>query len=237
MYSKESLIKVVSQLKEKIAYYKTMETDKYVICISSGNRKIGRVLNVSLAPIITCANCSECSKLCYDIKACLQYENVRDARARNTVLALYHRNEYFEAIERKLSKRRKNKYFRWHVSGDIIDIDYLDNMVQIARRHPDFIFWTYTKAYFIVNEYVKRHGGNIENAIPSNLTIMFSEWDGMAMVNPYGFPIFACRLKDGNKNRTAESFETMYKCCGNCDVCKTIKRGCIIGESTYVDEH
>ena len=112
MYSKESLHKVVTQLKEDIRKYEQMDTADFDVCVSSGNRKIGRVLNVSLAPIITCANCSECSKLCYDIKACLQYANVRDARARNTVYAIHHRKEYFEAIERKLARRKKNKFFR-----------------------------------------------------------------------------------------------------------------------------
>lgn len=234
MYSNATIIKVVGQLKDSINYYSTKNSENITISISCGNKKIGRVLNVSLAPIITCANCKECKHLCYDIKACLQYSNVRDARSRNTVLATKYRDIYFSAIDEKLSRRRKNKYFRWHVSGDIIDLDYFCRMVDIARKHSDFVMWTYTKAYFIVNEYCKRFG---KDSIPSNLVIMFSEWDGMDLINPYNFPIFSCRLKDGNKNRTAESFEQMFKCPGNCDICKESHRGCIKGEDTYVDEH
>ena len=239
-YSTTTLTKVIRNLKTRISYWKRQGIDAIKVCISSGNKKLGRIMNVSLAPIITCANCKECKRLCYDIKACLQYFNILDARARNTALVQLGeagRAKYFGAIRKAISRRRTNKYFRWHVSGDIPDIAYLAEMIAIARENPDFIFWTYTKNYFCVNAYVERNGGSKEAAIPENLIIMFSEWDGMPMINPYSFPVFSCRLKDGNKNRTAESFETMYKCPGNCDLCKAARRGCIGGEDTFVDEH
>jgi len=233
-YSTTTLTKVIRNLKARISYWKRQGIEAIKVCISSGNRKIGRVMNVSLAPIITCANCKECMHFCYDIKACLQYFNVLDARARNTALVMICREKYFTAIREKIARRKKNKYFRWHVSGDIVDIDYLKEMIAIAHENPDFIFWTYTKAYFIVNEYCKRYG---KETIPANLTIMFSEWDGMPMINPYLFPIFACKMKDGNKNRSVESFEKMYLCPGNCDICKESRRGCVVGEDTYTNQH
>ena len=64
-----------------------------------------------------------------------------------------------------------------------------------------------------------------------------SEWDGMPMDNPYNMPIFSCKLKNGNKNRSAESFAKMHKCPGNCDICKASGHGCVVGESSYADEH
>ena len=240
MYGKETLAKVVKALKVRVSYWTRQGIENIKPCISAGNRKIGRVMNVSLAPIMTCANCKECKHLCYDIKACLQYFNVLDARARNTALIWSGkggREKYFSAIRAAISRRHKHKFFRWHVSGDIVDLEYFAEMVAIAKENPGFTFWTYTKAYFIVNEYVKRNGGSIKAAIPENLVVMFSEWDGMPMINPFGFPIFSCKLKNGNKNRTAESFEQMYKCPGNCDICKESRRGCIGGENTYADEH
>lgn len=239
MYSQETIKKYVRKMRECMdAYrekYNTNEFETFCdVSISMGNKKIGRVMNVSLAPIITCANCSECLHLCYDIKANIQYGNVLKARARNTVLALEHEDRYFQAIRYALGKRRKNKYFRWHVGGDIPTYSYFENMVQIAKDYPDFTFWTYTKNYGIVNLYVQKYG---RDAIPKNLTIMFSEWDGMKMVNPYRFPEFSCKLKDGNKNHDARYFEKLYKCPGNCDICKAAHRGCIAGETTYADEH
>lgn len=237
-YKIDSIKKMLTIAKEYETKLNQTEIDNIKMCISSGNRKIGKVMNVSLMPVMTCTNCKECMFLCYDIKACLQYpDTVIDARMRNTVLLRRDRKEFFKRIEDKISRRKKNKFFRWHVSGDIIDIDYFSEMVAIASRHPDFKFWTYTKNYKVVNEYVRTHGNNIKAAIPENFSIMFSEWDGMPLDNPFNFAIFSCKLKEGNKNRSAESFNTMYRCPGNCDICKKSGRGCIGHENTYADEH
>lgn len=233
-YKLESIQKMLRIAKEIEKKY--TDVAKVKICISSGNKKIGRVLNVSLMPVATCPNCKECKFLCYDVKACLQYpDTVIDARIRNTVLAKKNRDEFFRLIDEKMSRRRKNKYFRWHVAGDILDLDYFIRMVENARNHPDFKIWTYTKNYRVVNEYCKKYG---KESIPENFKIMFSEWDGMELINPFNFPVFTCKLKGGNKNRTEKSFKKMYKCPGNCDICKNGNgHGCIVGQDTYCDEH
>jgi len=228
MYKIETIRKVVSNLVAREMFYLAKNVDDIPMCISDGNIKIGRVLNVSLPPVVTCSNCGECQKLCYDIKACNQYPNtVVDARARNLAILKKNRNEYFNRIEGKIRRRRANKYFRWHVAGDIVDYDYFCRMVEVAKNHPDFIFWTYTKAYGTVNEYVKRNG---RDAIPANFSIMFSEWRGMPMDNPYGFPEFKVVFKD-------EEEPNGFYCPGNCDICKAIHRGCLAGETTYCKEH
>ena len=230
-YSKGSLMKLHKLFAEYTKKYSDKTAEEIKLCISCGNKKIGRVLNVSLPPIITCANCKECKHFCYDVKACLQYPGtVIDARIRNLTILKKSRALYFQTIRNKLSRRRTNKFFRWHVSGDIIDADYLDNMIQIAIDFPAFRFWTYTKNYNLVNEYIATHGGNKESAIPANLSIMFSEWKGLEMINPYGLPEFSCHFPDEPK-------PTCYKCPGNCDVCKAACKGCIAGENTYADLH
>lgn len=241
MYSKDTLNKYIAKVREKMnekleIYRLAGDTDsvKKEICFSKGNRKIGRVHNVSTAPIITCHNCSHCSGLCYDIKAAIQYKNVMDARARNTVIATEYRKQYFDGIREYISHRRTNKYFRWHVGGEIIDYNYFCEMVETAKMFPNWYFWTYTKMHGIVNLYVQKYG---RDAIPENFTIMFSEWDGMPLVNPYNFPVFTCKLKEGNKNHPAEYFNKLYHCPGNCDICKKAHTGCIAGMDTYADEH
>ena len=234
MYTKQSISKVVNEMNARRTYYDPKAVDEIKMTISTGNRKIGQVMNVSLPPLLTCANCDKCALYCYDIKACLQYPNtVIDARIRNLVILLKDRDEFFSRIDRKMSRRRKNKYFRWHVAGDIVDIDYFDRMIENARNHPEFIaIWTYTKNYDVVNAWIDKHG---LDAIPKNFHIMFSKWDGLEMKNPHGLPVFACKLKDGN--RDPMPWETMHKCPGNCDICKKAGRGCIAGEDTYADEH
>ena len=233
MYNIESLKKMVTIMQQTEKRLHNMDQAEIKMCISKGNRKIGKVMNVSLPPVLSCRNCSECKFYCYDVKACLQYPGtVIDARMRNYVILKKDRARYFAEIDKAMSRRRKNKFFRWHVAGDIVDMDYFENMVEIARRHPDFVCWTYTKVYGIVNTWIANNG-----PLPENLHVMFSEWDGMPLDNPYNMPVFTCKLKAGNKNRSAESFAGMHKCPGNCDICKATGRGCVVGEDTYADEH
>ena len=226
-YRIETVLNMVKTAREIGAEYEAMEAENIKPCISTGNTKIGKVLNVSLMPVITCGNCRECMCTCYDVHACVFHgRNVISARMRNTVLLTKDRDRYFSEIEKKVSRRRKNKYMRWHVAGDIMDYDYFDRMCGIAERHPDFTFWTYTKMYSIVNRWISENG-----ALPSNLHVMFSAWTGVKMDNPYNLPMYICRL---------EGDSTDYKCfhCpGNCDVCKKSGRGCIASETTWIDEH
>lgn len=238
MFKNETLKKYQDNMRKKIAELTAIarkNPDTLKTHFSNGNSKIGKVLNVSTAPVFTCHNCDGCRGFCYDIKACLQYTNtVLPARAENTVLAIHYRDKFFDEIEKKLKRRRAHKFFRWHVGGEIIDFDYFCRMVEVAKKFPDFYFWTYTKMYTIVNMYVEKYG---RDAIPKNFTIMFSEWDGMPIYNPYNFPVFSCKLKAGNKNHTPDYFNNLWKCPGNCDICKKAGRGCMAAENTYADEH
>ena len=146
---------------------------------------------------------------------------------RNLAILEKDREVYFDRIEQAISRRRKNKWFRWHVAGDIVDFDYFVHMAEISREHPDFTFWTYTKNYAVVNSYCAVYG---KDNIPANFTVMFSEWRGMPLDNPYGFPEFRVVFKD-------EQPPKGFYCPGNCDICKEQRRGCVAGETTYCKEH
>ena len=231
MFTVESIKKVVNLMNKTRKTFEKMPVENIPLCISTGNNKIGKTLNVSLPPILTCANCKECKMYCYDIKACLQYPNtVINARIRNLVILQKDRNEYFNRIEKRIQRRKLNKAFRWHVAGDIVDYDYFDRMVTIATNHPDWIFWTYTKNYPIVNEWIRNHGETKEN-LPKNLSVMFSEWKGLPMVNPYNMPVFSVFF-DGD-----ELPENAYICPGNCDICLKTGRGCPNKENGFVHDH
>lgn len=239
MYSRETVVKYVNGINERVKHYRKclVYGEQLKVAISYGNKKIGRVMNVSTPAYFTCgAACKVCKDLCYDIKAAIQYGNVRNARARNLAILENSRKDYFDQIDRAISRRKKNKYFRWHVAGDIIDVNYFSHMVEIARNHPDFIFWTYTKQYDIVNYYVANNGGDRNVAIPANLSIMFSEWQGLEMKNPYNFPVFGVIFDNDSETVKAEKLSN-HICPGNCDICKETNNGCIAGVNTYVWQH
>ena len=227
-HSKQTIKKIMGALKKLVSDFMEKPFDDLRLHISTGNQKIGKVHNFSMAPGLTCGNCSCCMEYCYDVKACLQYENVRIARAENTAMMQLDREKTFELIDKYISSKKAHKAFRWHVSGDILDIDYFDHMVQIARRHPDWIFWTYTKMYWVINLWIALHG---KDALPDNLSVMFSVWNGLPCPNPYGMPTFTC-IQEGMEPAPEE-----WRCPGNCQICIDSGHGCPAGESSNVDEH
>ena len=221
-----------------IASYSETDPEEIKMCISAGNDKIGRVMNVSMMPVLTCGNCSHCAPFCYDVRSCIRFNNTTlQARIRNTVLFKKDPAEYFHRIREKIRRARTCRHFRWHVGGEIPNAEYFAEMVRIAEEFPEWTFWTYTKMYRIVNDYVAKHGDDRFAAIPENLHIMFSRWDGMPMNNPYGFPEFVCRLDAGNVDTPAEWFDSHHKCPGKCRICIETGRGCVVGESTWNAEH
>ena len=218
--------KVIRLLKYWIAYYMANFTaENLKLCVSRGNKKIGHVLNVSLAPIITCGNCAACKYWCYDIKAVLAYPSAMLARARNTAIFKMNRDVFFGQLYQVMRKRKTNKYLRFHVSGEIVDYDHFDRMVKTAIDFPDFRIWTYTKMYWIVNEWINKNG-----QLPENFSVMFSEWKGVKMDNPHNLPVFTCAFDEKDK-------AGKMLCPGNCNVCKEKKTGCIYRKSAFVLPH
>lgn len=239
MYKLETIQKFLGEVKKFREKYQAMDANDIEICISEGNSKIGNALNISTVPIITCGHCKECLWYCYDIKACIRFpKNVLDRRVRNLVILQKDRDLFFRLISEKMDKRTKNKYFRWHQAGEIIDYDYLDRMVKNAKDHPDYFIWTYTKEYDIVNSWVSDHldevtykNGHI--MVADNFVIMFSEWRGLAMNNPYNFPVFRVVMVSEGEKLDNET----WVCCGDCSVCKKAHRGCFANETVQAKDH
>ena len=224
-----NMLKKAMEIKNEIM----KNLSSYHVSVSNGNSKIGKVMNVSTMPILACGNCKECKNYCYDVKACVRFvRNVLFNRMKNFLIAKYDRKRFFAEIRNKLAKRKKNFYFRWHVAGDVLDYEYFLEMVAIAKEFPYFRFWTYTKMYSIVNRYIAENG-----SLPKNLVVMFSEWDGVQLDNPYNNPTFSVKMANGNKNHSVEYFDHIFKCPGNCDFCKTHHCGCVAGMNVYADEH
>lgn len=223
--------KLVKELKSIEKHWrKVIAAGKRVkMSISTGNTKIGRTLNVSIAPILSCGNCKECMRTCYAVANMIRRGfDVKNAWVKNYVLLLMNRDEYFQQIRDKIRRRRKNFFFRWHVAGDIIDADYFARMVEIAKEFPHFKFWTYTKMHHIVNAFCDMYG---RDAIPENLNIMFSVWE-KEIVNPYGFRRFIFVPRDAKEKPKG------FYCCGNCDICKEKNVGCVGYQcDVYANEH
>lgn len=188
----------------------TVEETK--VSISKGNAKMVAIPSVSLPPIVTCPKNCPCAKKCYAAKLCRIYPSVKKAYENNLNILNSNPVEYWKQVDQSAKTTR---YFRYHVSGDIVDITYLANMVVIAEQNPHTHFLSFTKQYNIVNDFIE----NVSH-IPENLKIIFSEWDGMTIPNPYNLPTAAVIFK-GTEPRNH------WKICGgNCAECACQGVGC-----------
>ena len=127
-----------------------------------------------------------------------------------------------------------NRYFRFHVSGDIPNMEYFQNMVSVAANNPHCEILAFTKCYDIVNGYLDQHNG----FLPENLHIIFSLWDSewnVRVRNPYDLPKSAVIFKSGCNSTEYEKI-----CGGNCFECACQGVGCWTlqkGETIAFYEH
>ena len=187
------------------------------IKVSRSNRKTGAsVPSVSLIPVADCGNCSKCKNGCYDIRNVCYLKSVQDTRANNSALLKADRERYFSEIGHIVAFER---FFRWHVGGEIVDADYLRRMVETAEKNPHCSFLVFTKMYGLINGY--RDAGN---TIPENLHIIFSDWKGIKMDNPYNYPVSSPVWDYGVKGDHCT--DNAQWCNGFCEECALKGTGC-----------
>ena len=172
--------------------------------IISGNTKIGNTANISLPPIEGCSkNSIHCKDHCYALKFYRIYPEVKNAWDNNLKELLKNRDNYFSNIRRYLLKKIPT-YFRWHISGDIIDQDYFNQMNQIATDYYYTRFLVFTKQYEL--DYTKK---------VNNLSVILSICPGLDIPKtklPLAFIDFE------NENR-AFNFFSCPESCEGCRVC------------------
>ena len=201
------------------------------VCISKSNIKLGMIPSVSLPPIVTCSPlaCKFCGKKCYARKMCKLRRSVKESYENNLDILLNDKEKFWREVSGSIAL---TTYFRFFVSGDIYDKDFLENMVLCAKKNKHCNILCFTKKYFLVNEYLEHH------RLPKNLNIVFSAWKGLEMPNPYKLPTAEVMYKDGTS--TAEEGKKYIYCSGNCSECISENRSCWNlkkGEGVIFAEH
>lgn len=198
------------------------------VSISSGNSKLGTIQSISLPAGLTCRNDCECSKKCYAKRIERRRPAVRAAYKNNYELLRSDPDTFWREVEAAIMMSR---FFRYHVSGDIVDDEYFRKMVEIADRNKHCEILCFTKKYEIVNKFIASGG-----KLPDNLHVVFSVWRNLKMANPYHLPEAHVRYRDG----TTTAPNDVVECGGNCTECAMTDDGCWSlknGESVVFNEH
>lgn len=200
--------------------------------ISITNAKLGgKIPSINLPPLITCRENAPCSKLCYARKGNFNYANVKKSHKDNYEHFQNDPQDYFNSIINYLNNDDiVYKFFRWHSSGDIVNINYLMGMVKVAKECPQTNFLAFTKKFEMVNSYLSIYGD-----LPKNLKIVYSAWDkDFKVENPYNLPITFVNFKDKTKNPIIDEYA--IPCVGKCYECKscwTLEKG----QSVVFNQH
>ena len=197
-----------------------------IISISKGNTKMGAIPSVSLPACTTCNPNAPCFKKCYALRLARRYKTVASAYDRNLEILNNNPDTYWLQVKAAAITTR---FFRYHVSGDIPNGQYLEMMIKTAYNLPNTVFLAFTKQYNIVNDYL--NGGG---TIPSNLKILFSNWGDWKCNNPHGLPTCEIILKG------SEPAPNWKICGGNCTECACAGIGCWElknGETIAIYEH
>jgi len=99
---------------------------------------------------------------CYALKGCYVFKVVQDAQYRRYKAI---DGPHWVAAMARLINSKKEKYFRWHDSGDVKSLKHLAKIFEVARRSPDVAHWLPTREAW-VKDYV--------TYAPANLVIRFS---------------------------------------------------------------
>lgn len=197
------------------------------IKISNGNTKMGSIPSVSLPAGITCRQDCECSKKCYAKRLERIRKRVREAYQSNYELLINKPNTYWREVEASVMMSR---FFRFHVSGDIPNEEYLIHIIEIASRNPHCEILCFTKKYEIVKKVLSMY------PVTRNLHLILSGWVGLEMDNPFNLPEAHVRYRDGATTARDDAKE----CSGNCTECAVTDGGCWSlqnGEQVVFNEH
>lgn len=212
LYNDKVLAKFSDALREATEEVKTGAVSR--VSISNANSKMGNVASVSILPFLSCpGRCAgSCGVKCYAAKLANIRPSVLKSYAINQALAMYRPDLYWAQVNVAVMSVR---YFRFHVSGDILNRDYFDHVVEVARSNQKTEILMFTKRYEIVNKWIADNG-----ELPENLHILFSGWENLKPVNPH-------KLPETNVFKSEDEIRDDWKLCGgNCFNCACRGVGC-----------
>ena len=104
---------------------------------------------------------------CYALKGCYVFPDVQAAQYKR--LKSIKKKKWIEAMAHQINSK-KVKFFRWHDSGDVQNLEHLNKIYEVCKLSPTVKHWMPTREAWILDHVTRA---------PDNLIIRFS----MPMVN------------------------------------------------------
>lgn len=130
--------------------------------------------NFNLPAIKTCPSRGECEKFCYATQGRYIFGSVVDSMEKHYLKSL--QPWFVDVMDEEIKWRNRNArrkhcdlYVRVHDSGDYYSIAYARKWIEIAKRNPDVIFYSYTKCISMWHHLIDN------SECPSNFRIIMSE--------------------------------------------------------------
>ena len=207
------------------------------LTLTTGNTKMGRVLNISLPPVLTCDHNLPCyQKGCYALRSAYNlHPEVRNAWDGNYAVWKASWSMYGNAVRKAVAKLRPT-LFRWHVGGDIPGFyeeagAYIEVVTQVAAAFPDVRFWMTTKKHDVVDRDCNRR----EIRVCPNLSVTLSMWPGLPC-KPALRRRWPTAWVDDPKNPDPRIPADAKKCGGRCESC-AMCWGMKAGDSVVFKKH
>lgn len=171
---------------------------------------------------------------CYAGEGCYVWQVVQEAQYRR--LEKTPVNQYSQDwIDAMVFLVQKEKFFRWHDSGDIQSMLHLQSIVEVCKLTPNTLHWLPTKEKGIIKGYRRIHGDFPDNlvvrvsaAMIDSKPVNFENNSTVHTEHRYGAECKAYRTqKNGNliKREVYESLNRKEKnkldlgYCGTCRAC------------------
>ena len=99
---------------------------------------------------------------CYALKGCYVFKVVQDAQYFRLKAI---RNPLWTGAMATIINSKKSKFFRWHDSGDVQDVEHLQKIFEVCKQTPETRHWLPTREAW-TQKYLDQ--------VPGNLTLRFS---------------------------------------------------------------
>jgi len=144
-----------------------------IISISMENTKMGPIPSFSLPPGLSCSPNAPCRKHgCYAMRMYRRRKTIHSAWDRNWFMVKHRQNDWQRQMLGWLSIYQPIA-FRIHVSGDFFCERYMRQWVEIAEKNPNVNFFTFTKHWCTLRDYICNPNSH---PIPRNLSVILSAW-------------------------------------------------------------